>query len=90
MKWNDSWGRPEDHNIVEGKDSLGGFSVGQRIEAFRDNDEEGIYIGDAGEIVGIAFTPKGMFYPDRNSLVVNFDDIADLMLVDPDYVEHEA
>lgn len=80
--WDEEWGEPEDYNVVEGKEELDGFKIGDTVYMVEDG-ESGGFEGDAGKVVGISHTGAGLFGPARDELVVFVEDYGEPMNLPP-------
>lgn len=88
MEWNPEWGNPDHYNIVPDRTELAGFKIGDRVEAARDDEDNGIYRDDEGVVIGISHTKAGLFYNhDRDRVCVAWDGM-DPSCCDPDVLEH--
>lgn len=77
MTWNtEKYGPAEDYGIVD-QQSFDGFTIGDKVEARRDHDEDEFFLGETGEVIGVSKTEAGMFGPGGTKLVVAFDDQMD-------------
>lgn len=72
--WPEGWDSPDDFNVVPGKESLGGYKVGEEIffEREFENEDDFTFVDEAstGTIVAISHTKPGMFNPDGKDEVV--------------------
>jgi hypothetical protein len=82
------WGPKAGWNITD-EVELDGFRLGERVRAVEDNEDEGYFSGDEGQVIGVSRTAPGTFNPaGKVELIVAFERMDPLGIPTTD-LEHE-